>query len=48
MNRVHDRDKELLAREYKIKQARKMVEDERRGRMLAEQERDLFAKQVCN
>ncbi len=41
-----ERDRELLAKEYKIKQARKIVEDERKGRMQAEAERDVFAKQV--
>ncbi len=40
--------RELLAKEYKIQQARKMVEDERRGRKQAEAERDAFAKQVRN
>ncbi len=43
---MREKDRELLAKEYKIKQARKIVEDERKGRMQAEAERDVFAKQV--
>jgi hypothetical protein len=43
---MRERDKDILSKEYKIKQARKLVEDERRGRLQAEAERDAFAKQV--
>jgi len=45
---MRERDKDLLAKDYKIKQARKIVEDERRGRLQAEAERDAFAKQVSS
>ncbi len=37
---LRERDRELVAKDYKIKQARKIVEDERRGRLQAEAERD--------
>jgi len=43
---VREKEKDILAKDYKIKQARKIVEDERRGRLQAEGERDAFAKQV--
>ncbi len=43
---LRDKDREILARENKIKQARNIVEEERKGRLQAEAERDTFAKQV--
>ncbi|TRY61029.1 hypothetical protein TCAL_16342 [Tigriopus californicus] len=43
---LKERDNELTAKDYKIQQARKMVEDERRGRLAAEQDRDAFAQQL--
>lgn len=43
---MREKDRELLAKDYKIKQARRIVEDERRGRLQAESERDNFARQV--
>lgn len=43
---LKERENELTAKDYKIQQARKMVEDERRGRLAAEQDRDAFAQQV--
>ena len=41
-----EKDNELSAKEYKIRQARKLVEDERRARLAAEQDREAFARQV--
>ena len=41
-----EKDNELSAREYKIRQARKLVEDERRARLAAEADREAFARQV--
>lgn len=43
---LKERENELTAKDYKIQQARKMVEDERRGRLAAEQDRDAFAQQL--
>jgi hypothetical protein len=41
-----EKDNDLAAKEYKIKQARRLVEDERRARVAAEADREAFAKQV--
>ena len=41
-----ERDNDLSAKEYKIRQARRLVEDERRARLAAEADREAFARQV--
>ena len=41
-----EKDNELSAKEYKIRQARKLLEDERRVRVAAEADREAFARQV--
>jgi len=43
-----EKDNELSAKEYKIRQARKLLEDERRVRIAAEADRDAFARQLNN
>lgn len=43
---VKEKENEVLSKEYKIKQARNLVEEERRGRQHAEADRDAFCKQV--
>ena len=41
-----EKDNELSAKEYKIRQARRLLEDERRVRIAAEADREAFARQV--
>ena len=43
---MKEKEKELLAKDYKIKQARKIVEDETKNRKQAECQRDALAKQL--
>ncbi len=41
-----DKDKEIMTKEYQIKQARKMVDEERRQRLNAEDDRERLSKQI--
>ena len=43
-----ERDNDLSAKEYKIRQARRLVEDERKARLAAEADREAFARQVLS